>query len=180
VTNSLRSDETSDSPVNCATINVLREKAGMPPRPPFGGGGPSAGASQEGCAATVASIKHDTFFGKKMGTAVRQYLEMRFETAGDTSPAKPKEILEALKVGGFVFETKDDNVAIISLRNMLRKSSAMFQKLPNGTYGLVSWYPGAKKPKAQAADEVDESAIGIDETDDAKLELEAPQVKVAS
>jgi hypothetical protein len=119
------------------TINVLREKAGQPPRPPFGGGGGPTPGSSDGAGATLSSIKHDTFFGKKMGTAVRMYLEMRHETNGGTSPAKPKEILEALKIGGFVFNTKDDSISIISLRNMLSKSSAMFQKLPNGTYGLT-------------------------------------------
>jgi hypothetical protein len=161
-------------------VNVLREKAGLPPRQPFGGGGGSSSGKSDSSNGTPSSIKHDTFFGKKMGTAARQYLEMRYALIGDSNPAKPKEILEALKTGGFVFETKDDGVAIISLRNMLRKSSATFQKLPNGTYGLCSWYGIVKKAKPQSVNEVEEP----DRTEDAspeelELGLEA-DVKAAS
>ncbi len=148
-----------------ATINVLREKAGLPPRP--GGGlfvGDTGGDAPKHSGG-APQIKHDTFFGKKMGTAARLYLEMRFETNGGTNPAKPREIFDALKEGGFVFETKDDGVAIISLRNMLRKSSQIFQKLPNGTYGLCAWYPNAKKPKAAVA-------TG-DQAEDAESEIDA-------
>jgi hypothetical protein len=144
-----------------STINVLRAKAGLPPRPDGGGGG----SGGESITSTPMSLRHDTFFGKRMGTAARQYLEMRHAADGGTSPATPREIFDALKTGGFVFETKDDAVAIISLRNMLRKNTIMFQKLPNGTYGLASWYPNAKKPKASMAATADEpEEEGDDET----------------
>lgn len=168
-----------------STINVLREKAGMPPRP--GGGlftGEATSDTFSGAARAggAPQIKHDTFFGKKMGTAARQYLELRFEANGGTSPAKPREIFDALKEGGFVFETKDDGVAIISLRNMLRKSSQMFQKLPNGTYGLCSWYPNAKKPKTTAtATEDDQSDDTSEAYADPEIETEAaPQAATGS
>lgn len=128
-------------------INVLRAKAGLPPRPE--GGGPNGNGPRVDDGGTPVNIKHDTFFSDKMGTAARRYLEMRYQAVNGTNPAKPREIFDALKVGGFQFETKDDQVAMISLRNMLRKNSLMFLKLPNGTYGLRGWYPGAKKPKAQ-------------------------------
>ena len=131
------------------TINVLRKKAGLPPRGPWGGGnGREASAGiPEGEAATgiPVQIRPDTFFGKRMGTAARELLEMR--RASGQGPGKPRELFETLKAGGFQFEAKDDTVAIVSFRAMLRKNTQMFQKLPNGTYGLKAWYPNAKPPK---------------------------------
>jgi hypothetical protein len=61
---------------------------------------------------------------------------------------------------------------------MLSKSSAMFQKLPNGTYGLVSWYPGAKKSKAQTISEAGDADADADA--DENTESEAADVKAAS
>lgn len=129
-----------------STINVLRAKAGLPPRPDNSGPGGSQ-PHDAGKSLALSQLKHDSFFGKRMGTAAREYLEMRFAAVNGTNPASVREIFDALKEGGFVFETKHNNVAMISLRNMLRKGSQTFLKLPNGSYGLRSWYPGAKKPK---------------------------------
>jgi hypothetical protein len=93
-----------------------------------------------------------------MGSAVRQYLEMRFNEIGASNPAKPREIFDALKQGGFHFEAKDDAIAIISLRNLLRKNTNMFTKVPNsGTYGLATWYEHVKRAK-QAAGATDSDA----------------------
>ena len=60
-------------------------------------------------------------------------------------PATPQEIIEALKAGGYKFEAKSDEIALIGLRALLRKATSVFHKLP-GTraYGLMAWYPGAK------------------------------------
>lgn len=165
-----------------STINVLRAKAGLPPRPGGGGGisegaGIALGSKETG----VPKIKHDTFFAKKMGTAARLFLEMRFESSGGTSPAKPREFFDALKAGGFVFNTKDDHVAIVSVRNMLTKNTQMFQKLPNGTYGLRSWYPDAKKPKPAAKDEYDIDWSEHESTDaEQKPKLETATTKKAA
>jgi hypothetical protein len=80
-----------------------------------------------------------------MGTAAREYLEMR--KARNLGPARPKEIHRAMVDGGFQFDTKDETVAMVSLRAMLRKNTVMFHKLPNGSYGLKSWYPHARPSK---------------------------------
>jgi hypothetical protein len=146
-----------------SAINVLRGKAGLPPRPEGGGEANNPNIPRGDSPLT---IRNDAFFGKRMGTAARTYLEMRHAAAGTTNPATPREIFDALKQGGFVFETKDDSVAIISLRNMLRKNTVMFQKLPNGTYGLASWYPDAKKPKFVIIDD-DEEDTGTEKVETA-------------
>src|ERR1700733_8968012 len=149
------------------TINLLRGKAGMPPRS-------SSLASDrkpngEERSATVTTIRHDTFFGKKMSSSAREFLEMR--KAANLGPARVKEIFDALKQGGYQFETKDDETAQASLRGMMSKYTVMFQRLPNSTWGLKSWYPDARKPRAAKSEmasaeaEEEEGAIPMpDET----------------
>jgi hypothetical protein len=126
------------------TINTLCKSAGVPLRYTE-----TMGNSQSG--ATISQIKSDTFYGKKMQTAAREFLEMR--KRADLSAAKPREIFDALRSGGFEFETKDETTALISLRGMLRKNSATFHKLPNGEYGLRIWYPTAKQSRSDDEEE---------------------------
>lgn len=52
------------------SVNLLRARAGMPPRTPGAG---DAGPAQ-GAGAVPAQIKPDTFYAKKLQTAVREYL----------------------------------------------------------------------------------------------------------
>lgn len=129
------------------TVNVLCKRAGAPELYP------NVDTEQTG-GATIASIKADTFYGKVIGTAAREFLEMR--KAAGLGPATPREIYDALIQGGYQFETKNEQVALVSLRSNLRKNSRMFHKLPNGQYGLLSWYPNAKAAKPSANDQDDD------------------------
>jgi hypothetical protein len=140
------------------SINLLREKSGLPPRP--GGWQPTqsqSGAPGSGGGASV-QLHSDSFTGKKLGSAVREYLEMRKRSGGD-APATSREIFDALKEGGFVSGAKDDATALVVLRTMLRKNTTMFAKLQNGKYGLRIWYPNLKATKEAVAEESE------DETD---------------
>lgn len=143
------------------SINLLRSKAGLPPRP--GGwsaqGEGSSPAPSRGAGGTI-SLHSDTFTGKKLGSAVRQFLEMR-KAAGVDAPATSREIFDALKEGGFQSGAKDDATALVVLRTMLRKNTTMFAKLSNGKYGLRVWYPNLRQPKASTTDAAD-----TDEADD--------------
>jgi hypothetical protein len=143
-------------------INDLRADDGLPPRAPFGGGAGTSPGSGSTAVAALSQIRPDTFYGKKMQTAIREYLEMR--KAHGLGPAKPREIYDAITAGGFQFDTKDESVALVGLRALLRKRTAFFHKLPNGTYGLTSWYPDAKKPKPGAAVPEDEQDDDTPET----------------
>ena len=136
------------------TINFLRQKAGLPPRGPGGGGSQGEGDGSNGVFVGL-NIQPDTYFSKKMSTAAREYLSAR-KAAGMPGPAMVKEIFEALKLGGLQFGSKDDTNAKIVLGSMLRKYSATFQKMPNGSYGLKAWYPDAKKPRAAQVSQDDE------------------------
>jgi hypothetical protein len=136
-----------------ASVNTLCEKDGLPPMFPNGGGGGSKPASDSAPSPIrpdmPTAIRPGAFYGKKQQTAVRELLAMR-KAAGGNGPAKPNEILEALKAGGYQVEAKTDEIALVGLRAMLRKRNTVFHKLPNGAWGLREWYPGAKPAKDAA------------------------------
>ena len=125
---------------NLRALNLLRKEAGLPPR--LAGQGSEAESSSKG----LSEIKSDTFFGKRQQTAVREYLEMR-KSGGADGPAKPREIYDALISGGYVYDAKEPETALVGLRAMLRKRSNVFVKIgESGKYGLRTWYPDLKKP----------------------------------
>src|SRR5438132_8921727 len=62
--------------------------------------------------------------------------------------ASVETIYQALKAGGYRFDTKNEENARNGVRISLRKNSATFHKLPNGEYGLCSWY-GVKGDKPE-------------------------------
>lgn len=142
-----------------SAINVLCKHAGMDELYP--------NLDAEVGPGSVRNIKADTFYGKTIGQAAREYLEMR--KASSLGPATPREIYEALIQGGFQFDTKNENNALVSLRNTMRKSSRIFHRLPNGQYGLLTWYPNAKPQRG-----------GDDEGDDEEPETTKPATDMGS
>jgi hypothetical protein len=133
-----------------ASVNFLCEKDGKPPLFPDNGGGGGGRVNgperSQGSSSAPVQIKPDTFYGRPQQTAVREFLAIR--KAAGAGPAKPLEILEGLRAGGYQVEAKTDEIALVGLRAMLRKRSTVFHKLPNGAWGLKEWYPNAKPPKA--------------------------------
>jgi hypothetical protein len=103
------------------------------------------------------TIRRDHFHGRKMATAIREYLEMRGASdRGGLGAATVNEIYAALVEGGFTFETKNDLNAKRGLRDALMKNSGAFHRVGDA-YGLVEWYPKpprpekpSKKPKRKA------------------------------
>jgi hypothetical protein len=91
-----------------------------------------------------AAIRSDHFYGLPLTAAIRNYLEHR--KASGLGAASVVDIYKAIKGGGYKFETKSDQNSQISVGNTLRKTSSIFHRLPNGQYGLLSWYPSAKAP----------------------------------
>ena len=147
------------------SINLLRERAGLPPKP--GGWQPDgAPGAPSGSGPSPIKLHSDTFTGKKLGSAVREYLEMRKQAGGDL-PATSREIFDALKEGGFSSGAKDDATGLVVLRTMLRKNTVMFAKLQNGKYGLRAWYPNLKAPKAGKAEDDNGEAADDAETEEA-------------
>ena len=124
------------------TINRLCELGGAPPL--YADVGNSSQPN-------IGSIKGDTFYGKVLTTAAREYLEMR--RSANLGPATPRDIYEALVKGGYAFDTKVEANAITGVRAVLRKNSGIFHRLPNGDYGLLGWYPRAKGARSTASGE---------------------------
>ncbi len=148
------------------SINLLRGKAGLPPRP-GGWSGTQAGTGAATSGHANVKLHSDSFTGKKLGAAVRDYLTMRKASGGD-APATSREIFDALKEGGFSSGAKDEATALVVLRTLLRKNTTTFAKLQNGKYGLRSWYPNLKAPK----EGTDKEANDADAVDDVEVDAE--------
>jgi hypothetical protein len=162
-----------------ASVNVLCANDGLPPMYPDDGGGGGRrlnGEDHQPQPATVrpAAIGPDTFHGRPQQTAVRELLAIRRAADPTRGPAKPDEILAALKAGGYVVQAKSDEIALVGLRAMLRKRSAIFYKLPNGTWGLREWYPNARPQAKETADKPATTTKEADTPDPAPAEPAAP------
>src|SRR5437879_8492090 len=93
----------------------------------------------------ASTIRADLFYGKPLATAVQEYLKRRHQACSS------EEILQGLEKGGFDFRSvawkEDDRQRSLSIS--LSKNSVTFHRLPNGTFGLLSWYPDIEKPASQ-------------------------------
>jgi len=87
---------------------------------------------------TASQLRSDLFYGQTMAGAARQFLEMR-KSSGQGA-ASVEAIYQALKTGGYSFDTKNEENAKTGVRISLRKNSGTFHRLPNGEYGLCAWY----------------------------------------
>jgi hypothetical protein len=121
------------------TINTLCVAAGYAPR---------YSDSTSTNSLKVTQISDDTFYSMKQTPAMRMYLDMR--KAQGLGPATTRDLFEALKQGGYVFEAKSDDIAMVGMRALLRTQPNVFHRLPQGTWGLSAWYPDAKKPNEES------------------------------
>jgi len=135
----IEKDETSIAE-NKKMVNRLCERAGRPP----------LYHDIERGITSFGSVRPDEYYGQPLAGAVRAILLAR-KSAG-AGAATVKEIYETLVKGGFKFDAKDEN-AQRGLRQSLTKNSQTFHKLPNGTYGLLEWYPGVKPARPSEDDE---------------------------
>lgn len=87
----------------------------------------------------------DIFYGKPFSTAARDFLEMKKRACST------EEILRGFEQGGFDFDAVGwkEKDRLRSLAISLAKNSAVFHKLPNGTFGLLAWYPDIAKRKTE-------------------------------
>jgi hypothetical protein len=125
------------------TINLLCKRTG---REPIYGDISKGG--------TLSDIQGDTYYGQPLNSAVRDYLERR--KAAGLGPASVRDIFDGLTQGGFQFNAKSEDNAQRSLRITLSKSTHTFHKLPNGSYGLLAWYPTVKPAKEDEVEEDDD------------------------
>ncbi len=83
-------------------------------------------------------IRADQFYGRPFAVVVAEYLKIRKQACN------AQEITDGLRKGGYDFPWKtDDHLRMVAIS--LSKNSQSFHKLPNSTFGLLSWYPNIKK-----------------------------------
>ncbi|WP_353072646.1 hypothetical protein [Tunturiibacter gelidiferens] len=110
-----------------------------------------------------STIRSSQFYGKPLATAAREYLEMSSQRDART----PDEILTALKKGAFDFKSTNwkekDYLRMLSIS--LSKNTSMFHRLPNGAFGLLSWYDSAmiKRSDKAAGDAKKAQAVALPE-----------------
>jgi hypothetical protein len=88
--------------------------------------------------ASLVALRSDLFYGNTIAEAAQIYLEMRKASGRGSAPVN--EIYNALKSGGYKFDTANEENAKNGLRISLRKNSTIFHQLPGGDYGLCIWY----------------------------------------
>src|SRR6185503_11462313 len=94
----------------------------------------------------VGPTRADAYYGKPLATAVREYLEFRRQAV------PVEDIQKGLEQGGFDFDSSWPKTSRLRyLAISISKNTTVFHKLPNGMWGLNSWYPDAtEKKKAKA------------------------------
>jgi hypothetical protein len=87
----------------------------------------------------VGPVRPDQYYGKPLATAAQEFLERRKQAC----PAE--EIMRGLTDGGFDFDAtgwkEKDQLRMLAIS--LAKNNTKFHKLPNNTFGLLSWYDQA-------------------------------------
>jgi hypothetical protein len=138
------------------TINTLLRRIGKDPQ--------FADESVEQINSTSLRIRPDQSYGRALATSVQEFLEFRKKSTGDQA-CTPAEILAGLEQGGFDFKAQGwkENDRLRSMSITLGKNPK-FHRLPNGTIGLMAWYPdvAAKKerPAKAEATEADDKGDG--------------------
>jgi hypothetical protein len=110
---------------------------------------PAFQIDEESTAINRLGARGDEYYGKTIAVAIREFLDAR--QAANLGPATVNEIFDALKAGGYHFETASDANSKKSIRICLSKNTALFHKLPNGKYGLKKWYGRIKSQKSATA-----------------------------
>lgn len=136
-----------------AAIKLIATKYGLEYELPVAGG--------EGAPAQAGrKIRPDQFFGKTQLDSAEEYLRMIGHACS------VEEILKALTDGGMKFDTKNPRA---NLYTQMVRSTMRFAKLPQGSFGLLEWYPKEKEKRLRRAggtggeaEEVEEAVLDDD------------------
>jgi hypothetical protein len=102
---------------------------------------------EQDTSAGAGPSRSDAYYGKKLATACREYLEFRRKAV------PVEEILSGLIQGGFDFDALDwaASTRLRALAMSMAKNTAVFHRLPNNTWGLLAWYPTATEKRTEKA-----------------------------
>ncbi len=101
-------------------------------------------------ASTSGPVRPDQYFGRPMATVVREILERR--KAMGQGAISLNDLYVSMKAGGFEFPTKDETNAKTGVATSLGKNPAFIKVPSTGFWGLLEWYPGAKRNKSADGD----------------------------
>jgi hypothetical protein len=108
-------------------INALRKRMGLD------------ALYQDVSVEQVGAIRADQYYGKPLAAAAGEYLERRKQAT------TAEDIMRGLEQGGFDFDAtgwkEKDRLRMLAIS--LAKNNTKFHKLPNNTFGLLSWYDAA-------------------------------------
>jgi len=116
-----------------SAINCLCEVMGKPPK-----------YDLEDKPDKISNLRADEYYGRPLATVITEVLEKRH--ANKQGAALLDELFEQLVAGGFAFTGKNDAIKKRGLAISMSKNRK-FHRLPNNTWGLAQWYPGAKETK---------------------------------
>lgn len=146
------------------TVNTLCGLAGLPPA--------YAIATVAGDQAqAIFSFRSDEFYGEPLASSARRVLEQ--SKAAGRGAIDLDALYDALKSGGFAFDAKNDRFARRSLAISLSKNTQTFVRLPNGDYGLRTWYKRNPARRAEASGAETFDAAEVDDHRDDVLELDS-------
>jgi hypothetical protein len=123
------------------TIASIRLIIGQAANPPESGGAPGGGGGGGGGRGEPRELRSDMFFNMKAPEAVRTYMGFI------KRPQTIRQIVDALKAGGFISGAKDlyNNLYTAILR---MEENGIVVKV-HGKWGLAEWYPARPKPKGK-------------------------------
>ena len=122
-------------------VNSLCKKAGLEAR--------YEEADTDSASGSGLTLRSDQFYGKPLATAAQDLL-----SAWKRKGAIPaEEIFKGLVAGGFDFDALGwkDADRLRSLAMSLAKNSKTFERLPNGNFGLATWYGDGPRRKDEKA-----------------------------
>lgn len=99
-------------------------------------------------------FRPDQFTGKPLASSVTMVLEQRHAT--NLGAVSAEDLYAALIAGGYDFDTKSESQARRKLAIALSKNM-LFQRTPNGFWGLRKWYGKANAKKKSAAESSEEA-----------------------
>ena len=82
-------------------------------------------------------LRGDEYYMQPIAKVIGLILEKR--KISGAGPATVQEIYDAMKAGGYKFDSKDDENAMRGISISMSKNVAKFHKLPSGKFGLTEW-----------------------------------------
>ena len=90
----------------------------------------------------AAEIGRHAFFGMSIPDAAKKFLAMSRE------PKSTNEISIALERGGLTHSAGNFANSVGSILHRLDSANGEIVRVSRGTWGLLEWYPGRRRPKA--------------------------------